>query len=570
MDEEVADALALDLLVQSLIVSKDADERLAALHTEVVPLKLFSLGISTTAPSAEIGSAMLAAATALEKLDNVALECRALGGNLSTLSTQTEVAVRRVRDIDAQRARLQAALERVDDILDLRGCLTGVSVAMESGDWDQAAIHVNCFRSLERTLPIPASDVAVMRSAETALVATVTAQFDEAVSVASAALSAPTTPIASNCHAVIARCCQLMTLLGRADAGLQRYATFLRSAVAAECTNEMRSAVAAGLSIDQPGMGLNLLSAVLSRAVAALDNAAPLVASLFASDETGPTAVLAGVHAVCDHQAARVVLSVLRSGRVHASLLARDALITLSGDRTAVRKTAQRQLDLGSSTLPPLQLSDADSIRLLDQINDTTCIAPLALLPLPPQTSHVYNGRDFSDSSTFDALVDELALVLQRCASYLRLVSGRAVALTSKQRLRQSQLVSAADAGASDSSKAAALRSTVAGTSTLPADVVSPEAAIRSHAELLEASLELGGVYSSLEHAKLHGGVAKAICKPDSRGFNIAGLLIVLRFDLVLVLICRRYRRAGRRGRCRGRSRHPLSVKPGSAKPEDR
>jgi hypothetical protein len=539
-NEDGDDGALLDLLEQAILTRQRADDHLSAIQAEVVPLKLFSLGISTTAPNAEIGAAMAGAASALEKLDNVALECRALGGSLSSLSSQAEVAVRRVRDIDAQRARLQAALERVDDILDLRGCLQGVQSAMDCGDWDQAAMHVNRFRSLERTLPIPESDVAVMREAEDALVATVTAQFDAAIAAASAGLgrsSGAGAPQSAPNHAVIARCCQLMTLLGHADAGLQRYAAFLHDNLSVECTNEMRAAVAAGLSIDEPAVGLNLLSAVLSRAVAALEHAAPLVASLFAVDERGPASVLAGVHAVCDHEAARVILSVLRSGRVYAALLARDAFVTLNGDRAAMRRSAQRQLDLSTgSALASQHLSPSDAARVLAQIDDVACPAPLALLPLPPMTSHIYGGRDFSDAAVFDALIDELALVLQRCASYQRLILGRAAAITAQQLHRSQQL---AVNPAADASAPAEGKSLIPGTDGLaPSDAptVSAEAAVRSHAELLEASLELGGVYSALEHAKLHGGVAKAICIDElvEEGAAGAGLDILSPLSLDL------------------------------------
>lgn len=421
---------ALDLLVEARRNRVDRDGVDAALHAEIVPLKLFGLGITTTAPSAEIGSAMLGAATALEKLDHVAMECRSLGGSLSALSLQAEAAVRRVRDLDVQRARVQAALERVDDILDLRACLGGVQAAMQCEDWDQAAMHVSRFRSLESTLPIPDADVAFMRAAEATLLATVTAQFDSAVAAASAALANSSEPPAleplsdgnggsargpRDYHATIARCCQLMTLLGHADSGLSRYAEFLRKSVGYEAAGELRNAVSAGLSIDQPGVALNLLSAVLARAVVALDSASPLVASLFA-DERGPTAVLAGVHAVCDAAAARVVLSLLRSARIQVALLARDPLITLSGDRATARRAAQRQLDLGASqaggdAVP--RLGSKDAARILEQIADPACTAPLVLLPLPPLTSHIFCGRDLSDPVAFDAVVDELALALQ-------------------------------------------------------------------------------------------------------------------------------------------------------------
>ena len=143
------------------------------------------------APSAPIAKALHLAASSVGHLDSVALEAKALTDSLSLLSSQAEAAVKRVRELDGLRGRVQAvrvgrgeggggvcwgvgftvgaqashqcgaaaglplplrpsrscspppphptsphpqALERTEDILDLRSCLTGVTSAMERGD----------------------------------------------------------------------------------------------------------------------------------------------------------------------------------------------------------------------------------------------------------------------------------------------------------------------------------------------------------------------------------------------------------------------------------------------------
>ena len=106
---------------------------------------------------------------------------------------------------------------------------------------------------------------------------------------------------------------------------------------------------------------------------------------------------------------------------------------------------------------------------------------------------------------------------MQRCSSYVRLVSGRAVAAGLQRRSRRQQNVGAASSVASSPRDEP------------EADDSSPEGAIKAHSQLLESSLELGGVYSALEYAKLHGGVAKAICIDElvDEGAQGAGLDIL-------------------------------------------
>lgn len=103
----------------------------------------------------------------------------------------------------------------------------------------------------------------------------------------------------------------------------------------------------------------------------------------------------------------------------------------------------------------------------------------------------------------FSFMVPYSLLFAQRCSSYLRLIAVRAAAAGQQQRAKRLQ---------QQHYNGPTTASNSSGEDAAGVDTESPEAAIRSHSQLLEASLELGGVYSALEHAKLHGGVAKAIC----------------------------------------------------------
>jgi len=261
---------------------------------------------------------------------------------------------------------------------------------------------------------------------------------------------------------VIAHSCQLMNLLGHADMGLTRYVAYVQQALDADCRSALVGLCSTG--VDVPAAAINAVSTMFSRAAAVLAQA---VGPVFA--DAGPRAILVAVHTACDVHAARVVRSVARSGRIQAALVARERLLR-GGDGGG--DAAAAGTGSGASE-PAAALSAAEAHRLLAAVEKESVDAPFALAATGAVTSPTYRGLSYLDARVLDAFTDELALLLQRCASYSRLVASTAAHV---------------EGGG------AAL-----------------EGELRAAHRLRDAVAELGGGYAGLEAACIQGGVAKAV-----------------------------------------------------------
>ena len=413
---------------------------------------------------------------------------------------------------------------------------------------EAAALHIKRFHSLQRQLPVPESDVQLMRDAEAQLLQAVTAQLDAAITQAalanqrqqhqqqtdnsSALAAAAAGEGGSSFGPTIARCCQLMNLLGHADTGLSRYVTYLTQSLTSDCIDALRSVVVTSPGgIEDRAVAINVLSSLLGRAAAALDSAEALADSLFSTDE-GPAAVLAAVHSVADKTACKLVTSYARSGRLQALMNAREAITaSVSGN---VGGSSSSSVD---SVLAGNELSAAAAGAMLAALEDEKNDAPLA----PPRgsvTSSVYRGVDYSDPATYDALLDETAIMLQRCTSYFRIIFGRAAAIDSARGHNSNSASGSSDShhhdgslthrdrGQSSSSSSALVSkgrdhgsgkagASIADGSPSAGHVstsVSAEARLRAAGgKMRESAGELGGILCLAEEAALSQGVNKAI-----------------------------------------------------------
>lgn len=551
---------AIGLLAATLGERRTLDAKLSAFAADSTPVHLYALGVSTVAPSPAVAKALHAAASSVGHLDTVAIEAKALTDSLASLSTQAEAAVRRVRELDGLRSRIQSALERTEDILDLRSCLSGVTAAMEAGDMESAALHIKRFKAVQGQLPIPDGDVATMQEAEARVMAVVTAQLDESISraaavnaqqqqhqrllheaassegsaaviPASAGANGSTAAAAQAVAGTIARCCQLMNILGHADTGLTRYVSYLSDTLRSECADALRAVVAASGGIDERAVAVNVLSTLLGRAASALENASGLAESLFSGEEA-PAAILAAVHSVTDRSACKLVTSFARSGRLGAMLVARETIagrFSADSDSAGGRNSSGGAGSRGGKSDGSIYESDsgvgelgaASAGRMLAALEDDAVDAPFGLpRGSPPVTSPIYRGVDYSQPGVYDALLDEAAILLQRCSSYFRLVFGRAAALDAA-RASAAAVASGVDGPAAGkggagrarlglsptAAAAAAAAAGVAPPSALPAETRVRSAGSR----MREAAGELGGLLSLAEEAGLIHGIGKAI-----------------------------------------------------------
>jgi hypothetical protein len=252
-------------------------------------------------------------------------------------------------------------------------------------------------------------------------------------------------------------------------------------------------------------VAVNTLSSVLGRGAAALQQATELAASVFHVESgAGVGVILQAVHTICDVAAARVVLSYARSGRVQAALVAREALLAdgmgapgSGSAAAAARASARYGPTLGTPATG----------RWLAAVDDEDDAAPLAAPP-DAVTTCVFDSSDYTDPAVYDAFLDETALLMQRCASYLRIILSRAAA---------------ADASAAGAASHGAQASPTGAAGVAALSPPSCEAAIRAAHRLQDAAAELGGKYSVLEQAHIQSGVSKAVAIDEVLEEGVAG-----------------------------------------------
>lgn len=544
--------------------------------------------VAATAPSAEIAGALHVVASTVAQLDSVSSDARSLASNLSSFTAQAESAVRRVRQLDGLRNRLQASFERVEDLIDLQASLSGVQEAITSKDLTAAAMHLQRLHSLRRNLPVPDSDVEFMAGAEAVIMKEVLARFDAALAEnerdararasseasATAIAAAATSPAAAasaererDVGARISQCCRLLGMLGHGQLGLKRYCAYLRQTLDSAYRRDLLGLASQG--VDAPASAVNALSAWFARAVNTLAGSADMAAGTFGR-AAGPAAVFTVAHAACDAPAARVLRSVARSARVQAALNAREAIVAeaeapllgLGGAAPSSSVSSGGGKDRAGSgsedAAAVYSLSAADAGRIMAAIEDAGNAAPF-VLPLLTESGAVaaaggrsagptsYRSVPFTDTRHYEALLDELAMILQRCASYARIMGGKAGDIDAglaAERAKASREKEASSTGAGVSSSSAvaafaasasaaagaataaaksptavATASTAAADSTRPTDdeaVPPADTALREHRGVREAAAELSSVYSVLEQGRILAAVARAISMDEA------------------------------------------------------
>ncbi|KAF2978888.1 hypothetical protein EK904_006138 [Melospiza melodia maxima] len=97
----------------------------------------------------------------------------------------------KVRQLDLAKNRLYQAIQRADDILDLKFCMDGVQTALRNEDYEQAAAHIHRYLSLDKSVielsrqgkegGIIDANLKLLQEAEQRLKTIVTEKFDTAM-----------------------------------------------------------------------------------------------------------------------------------------------------------------------------------------------------------------------------------------------------------------------------------------------------------------------------------------------------------------------------------------------------
>ncbi|XP_028391854.1 conserved oligomeric Golgi complex subunit 4-like [Dendronephthya gigantea] len=147
----------------------------------------------------------------------------------------------KVRKLDLAKGRVQTAIDRTGDILDLKSCVDGVKEALKNEEYEQAAGHIHRYLTLdENTLrktvedsdDLEGSDLknsfTLLHKAEEKIKKIITAKFDEAVR--------------KSDRASIERFFKIFPLVGLHEVGLEKFARYINAQIATKSQKNQEKA----------------------------------------------------------------------------------------------------------------------------------------------------------------------------------------------------------------------------------------------------------------------------------------------------------------------------------------
>uniref|UniRef100_A0A7N4Q0Z4 Conserved oligomeric Golgi complex subunit 4 n=1 Tax=Sarcophilus harrisii TaxID=9305 RepID=A0A7N4Q0Z4_SARHA len=115
-------------------------------------------------------------------------DAKQLAGMITFTCSLAENVSSKVRQLDLAKNRLYQAIQRADDILDLKFCMDGVQTALRNEDYEQAAAHIHRYLSLDKSVielsrqgkegSMIDANLKLLQEAEQCLKAIVTEKFD--------------------------------------------------------------------------------------------------------------------------------------------------------------------------------------------------------------------------------------------------------------------------------------------------------------------------------------------------------------------------------------------------------
>ncbi|MBN3311009.1 COG4 protein, partial [Amia calva] len=208
----------------------------------------------------------------------------------------------KVRQLDLAKNRLYQAIQRADDILDLKFCTDGVQTALRNEDYEQAAAHVHRYLSLDQSVielsrqggessAVDAS-LALLQEAEQRLKGLVRERLDQAI-------TADDLP-------QVERFFKIFPLLGLHEQGLARFAQYLCTQLASKAEENLLLAVGGELSERRAALVFtDTLTLLLEGIARIVETHQPIVETYY-----GPGrlyTLIKHLQAECDRQAERVV-----------------------------------------------------------------------------------------------------------------------------------------------------------------------------------------------------------------------------------------------------------------------
>jgi hypothetical protein len=242
----------------------------------------------------------------LEALDKATPELQNLCAAADTMSQAMEESRElsdrvsaTLRVLNTAQVNVAETLSRAENVLNLKGCIDGVQIALRKGDFEASAKFVGSFKEVEKLISVEGEDYQVMVNAEKDLEGAISAHFDKAIK--------------SNDSTQIIRCCNIYNELGKAQEGLNRYMAYLGT---------LLQQSAAQASADKTKSSyVDLLQVVFNRAANLVQVNEQLLVQLFLEVE-GPTQLVSNVHQHCE----KIVCGILAKYVKHRSLQQRPEL----------------------------------------------------------------------------------------------------------------------------------------------------------------------------------------------------------------------------------------------------
>uniref|UniRef100_A0A673N5I7 Conserved oligomeric Golgi complex subunit 4 n=1 Tax=Sinocyclocheilus rhinocerous TaxID=307959 RepID=A0A673N5I7_9TELE len=225
-----------------------------------------------------------------------------LSGMISFTCSLAENVSSKVRQLDLTKKRLYQAIQRADDILDLKFCTDGVQTALRNQDYEQAAAHIHRYLSLDQSVielskqggegsAVEAS-LALLQEAERNLKALVTTRLEEAV--------------ATGDLPQVERFFKILPLLGLHEQGLARFAQYLCSQLASKAEENLLLAVGSDLGERRaPVIFADTLTLLLEGIARIVETHQPIVETYYGPGRLHT--LLAHLQNECDKQAQKIV-----------------------------------------------------------------------------------------------------------------------------------------------------------------------------------------------------------------------------------------------------------------------
>uniref|UniRef100_A0A8C1GUN9 Conserved oligomeric Golgi complex subunit 4 n=1 Tax=Cyprinus carpio TaxID=7962 RepID=A0A8C1GUN9_CYPCA len=286
--------------IEGLTELEDLERVYAQLCAEEAEVQM-ELG-SLTGQQSNIETKMLALQRMGPNLQLIEGDAVQLSGMISFTCSLAENVSSKVRQLDLTKKRLYQAIQRADDILDLKFCTDGVQTALRNQDYEQAAAHIHRYLSLDQSVielskqggegsAVEAS-LALLQEAERNLKTLVTTRLEEAV--------------ATGDLPQVERFFKILPLLGLHEQGLACFAQYLCSQLASKAEENLLLAVGSDLGERRaPVIFADTLTLLLEGIARIVETHQPIVETYYGPGRLHT--LLAHLQKECDKQAQKIV-----------------------------------------------------------------------------------------------------------------------------------------------------------------------------------------------------------------------------------------------------------------------